>query len=207
MPPSVALSVWTGSEALFWATRGPDTSGTPSSLAAYDPKRDSWRTLAEPPDSPLFPYWTTPVWKGSELILWWNEGPATSRDGLIYSIATDTWRDLPEAPIPPRYRAATVWTGTEAIYWGGIALYDSAGTLGVFEDRANGAAYNPVSDTWRVIAASPLAARSASAFWTGSEMLVVAGHSGVNVPFTSGGDGHLGRGSQRWEWRVRALRR
>ena len=65
---------------------------------------------------------------------------------------------MPMTPIPRRgesspaadrspQAAASVWSGSEWIIWGGLTET---------EDRievADGAAYNPITDTWRVIAA------------------------------------------------------
>jgi hypothetical protein len=70
------------------------------------------------------------------------------------------------APIGGREAAASVWTGTELLVWGGS---DPA-------VLADGAAYDPTTNTWRTIAPSPLSARArATAVWTGHEMLVWGG--------------------------------
>jgi hypothetical protein len=53
--------------------------------------------------------------------------------------------------------------------WGGTDGY---------QDFADGAAYDPVTDQWRLLAVSPLAARRTPAVWTGSEMIVYGGSSG-----------------------------
>jgi hypothetical protein len=55
-----------------------------------------------------------------------------------------TWSVLPEAPIDPRFYAATAWTGDEMIVWAGA----SADRLSAFVD---GAAYNPATDSWRTL--------------------------------------------------------
>jgi hypothetical protein len=77
---------------------------------------------------------------------------------------------MAEAPIPDRAGATAIWTGTEVIYWGGSSK-DKSGS-----DRADGAAYDPTTDSWRVISPSPLVARHHHlAVWTGSEMIVWGG--------------------------------
>jgi hypothetical protein len=78
--------------------------------------------------------------------------------------------ELPPAPVSERATPATVWSGTEIIVWGGMDA--AGGTLG------DGAAFDPASDTWRVIAPAPIDPRiGAEAAWTGTEMLVWGGTS------------------------------
>jgi hypothetical protein len=63
------------------------------------------------------------------------------------------------APLGPRSRHVAVWTGREMLVWGG--------------DGSDAAAYDPASDTWRVLPPSPFPARvGTTAVWTGSEMLL-----------------------------------
>ena len=82
-----------------------------------------------------------------------------------------SWARLPAAPISPR-DAGGVWTGREMIVWGGQG--PGPGPLGSVLD--DGAAYNPVTHRWRLIAHAPLVARSgAHEIWTGTEMLVWGG--------------------------------
>ncbi len=72
-------------------------------------------------------------------------------------------------PLAPRDGHSVVWTGSEVIVWGGATAL--AG-----ETLADGAAYDPVEETWRPIAPAPLAARrDHHVAWTGQEMLVVGG--------------------------------
>ena len=126
------------------------------------------------------------AWTGDELLMW---PTGTSRSVHAYDPDTETWRELADAPIAPRERAASVWSGSEWNIWGGISTET--------EDRtavADGAAYNPVTDTWRVIAESPLSARRAPAVWTGTEMIVAAGAGGA-VPVTGNGEMALSDGA------------
>lgn len=92
-------------------------------------------------------------------------GPPASR-------AIDVTTDVITAPILPRFEASGVWTGSEAIVWGGTDM--TARGNGLLSD---GAAYNPETDRWRVIRPGPLTERSAHlAVWTGTEMLIWGGH-------------------------------
>lgn len=73
------------------------------------------------------------------------------------------WTRMSEAPIKARSGHSVIWTGTEAIYWGG-------------DGPGSGAAYDPGRDTWRRIARAPISKRVGhTAVWTGSEMIVWGG--------------------------------
>ena len=117
------------------------------------------------------------AWTGAELLIWGGESCAGAAcptdlsprlaDGAAYNVANDAWRKLAASPLSAREAAATVWTGTELLIWGGTS---GQGLL------ADGAAYNPAEDSWRRLAGSPLDARTGSAaVWTGREMVVWGG--------------------------------
>jgi hypothetical protein len=73
-------------------------------------------------------------------------------------------------PLTPRTGHSVIWTGEEVIVWGG----ESGGEP--MSSFADGAAFNPVADSWRHIAESPLSPRAFHVVvWTGSEMLIVGG--------------------------------
>ncbi len=81
-------------------------------------------------------------------------------------LADVAWQPIAANPLGVRDDAVAVWTGTEALTWGGRD--DVA--------HADGAAYDPATNTWRVLAANGLAPRvDEVAVWTGSEMLLVGG--------------------------------
>jgi hypothetical protein len=72
------------------------------------------------------------------------------------------------APVAGRSSPAAAWTGSEVVLWGGFALDGPV---------ADGAAYDPRTDSWRPLAPAPLDARSgAAAVWTGTEVIVWGGH-------------------------------
>jgi N-acetylneuraminic acid mutarotase len=117
------------------------------------------------------------AWTGSELLVWGGENCAGGAcpsfrsphmaDGGAYKPAGDSWRKLARSPLAARSPAATAWTGTEMLVWGGVsaeAFYN------------DGAAYDPARDTWRPVSPSPLSARNGVASaWTGQELLVWGG--------------------------------
>jgi len=85
------------------------------------------------------------AWTGSKLIFWGGNNCASSavygNTGAIFDPSTNTWSTMgtTNAPIA-RTAAASVWTGTEFIVWGGIS------TSGVYQN--SGARYNPSTNTW-----------------------------------------------------------
>ncbi len=166
------LVAWTGTEVLVIGGDNPDGSLLLSYGTAFDPAHNTWRGTTLP--NGFISNRSPSAWTGSELLVWPWGGRGSPDLGflpLAYDPVTDEWRGLGHPPIVERERAASVWTGEEWIIWGG--------TTGS-QELDDGAAYNPATDTWRVIAAAPLAARRVAGVWTGSEMIVTAGSSGGN---------------------------
>jgi hypothetical protein len=86
-----------------------------------------------------------------------------------------TWRPTRLPPINGRAEHAMVWTGSEAVIWGGFA---SSPQQDVFQGvtPAGGAAYDPAADRWRKIPSAPIPGRAHPLMaWTGSEVLVFGG--------------------------------
>ncbi|MGE5156014.1 MAG: Kelch repeat-containing protein, partial [Betaproteobacteria bacterium] len=136
-----------------------------------------WRPLARP--LALGP--AVVAWTGHE-VLYWGGGCCASVNprGTAYDPATDSWRQLPVAPIRPGFGAGGVWTGTEFIVFGGSTATEN----GLIKEAA---AYNPATNTWRRLASLPAPRLSASVTWTGTEVLVVGGFaSGLNAPSSDG---------------------
>lgn len=81
----------------------------------------------------------------------------------------DGWSWRPVGPLSGRQGNIAIWTGTEAIYWGG----DRPGR------PPEGAAYDPKAGRWRRLSRSPLTNRTgAAAAWTGREVVVFGGVNG-----------------------------
>jgi len=92
----------------------------------------------------------------------------------------DRWTALPTQDAPsPRSSHTAVWTGAEMIVWGGRFPVSGVGL-------ATGAAYDPLTDSWRATAlpGAPAARYLHTAVWTGSEMIVWGGNPGA---FATGG--------------------
>ncbi len=172
--------VWTGRYVLIGSGR------YNHSWLTYDPADDVWDELTVDP-LPELPdeardrsvrwgsqEWHEPhaVWNGSE-VLFLHE----SLSGLALNPDQGTWRTLATGPLSLRKNPTRVWTGRELVVWGGCdfahAYYycDSEPGLEWFKD---GVVYDPVSDTWRTMAPSPLSeAVVTAAVWVGTEVFYI----------------------------------
>ena len=92
----------------------------------YNPSTDSW-TATSIVNAPVAHECAhTAVWTGTEMIVW--GGLSTANIGYLntggrYNPSTDSWTatSTTNAPDGPRLHTA-VWTGSEMIVWGGVAL-------------------------------------------------------------------------------------
>lgn len=166
---TISIAVFSANEVLLFGTDG-ETN-------AYNPTTDVWRPLSAPPVS--FTQRAPMVWTGTELLVWPTTLDTVSSVPLAFSPTQNKWREIVGPPLASRERAASVWTGTEWIIWGG--------TTGQNELN-DGAAYNPVANIWRTLAASPLSPRGVGGVWTGTEMIVATGWTGGEP---RGGNGEL----------------
>jgi hypothetical protein len=88
------------------------------------------------------------------------------------------WVEGTPSPWGNRRANTLVWTGREAIVWGGIPDTPT----GPEPPTADGMAYDPATDTWRRLPPAPLAGRyNHVAVWTGKEMIVLGGAGGPGV--------------------------
>jgi len=99
------------------------------------------------------------------------------------------WREIADSPLVPREFPAAVWTGREMIIWGGYRFARTCEVDGgvctdensdrfaqLDEEFADGAAYDPATDTWRMLSPAPIEGRSlAQAVWTGTEVIIWGG--------------------------------
>ena len=166
--------VWTGTEMIvFGGTSAINTGGR------YDPATDTWTSISTDGAPGLQDH--IAVWTGTEMIVWGGYNNGLSAVGARYNPATDTWVTLPGSPLSARRRHAAVWTGTEMIVWagGGDEPTDAGGVES--HEAGPGAAYNPTTDSWRMISSvgAPEARLENTAVWTGTEMIVFGGNSGI----------------------------
>jgi hypothetical protein len=137
---------------------------------AYDPVANLWRLL---PPAPTGVAGGLVVWTGRELISWGGGccGDSSS-EGAAFNPDSDSWRRLAPSPLAASQHAVGAWTGRELIMF--VSGLDPDGKPIVGAARA--AAYNPVTDTWRVIAPPP--ELRTAAVWDGHELLLVGGAGG-----------------------------
>lgn len=101
---------------------------------------------------------------------------ATSTQSTTTTTTPNDSDPIPIGPLAPRAGASVVWTGEEMIVWGGCAD-EMCGTR-----FADGAAFNPTTDSWRMIADAPIPGRWYHlSTWTGSEMLIVGGNQSTRT--------------------------
>jgi hypothetical protein len=85
------------------------------------------------------------------------------------------WSELP-APPQVRRDAATAWTGSKLIQWGGYVYVESTGERPASHE---GFTFDAASRRWEQMATGPLSARSAAASaWSGDEFLIWGGATG-----------------------------
>src|SRR5262245_22685583 len=161
------LSVWTGRELV---------AGGLGLHAAYNPATNRWR-----PVSSRIGYGssagTVVVWTGRQLLVWGGGCCGEYSDaGMAYTPATDSWQQLPQAPLAGRH-AFGAWTGTEMVVIGGSGEVVAGNVVHgrIFRDAA---AYDPATHSWRRLPPMPAPRTEATATWTGTEVLVVGGHQG-----------------------------
>jgi N-acetylneuraminic acid mutarotase len=174
-------AVWTGTEMIVWG--GQTTSSRQLNTGGrYNPATDSWVPTSTM-NVPAARYAQSSVWTGAEMIIWGGYGGTMLNSGGLYDLASDTWRPSSTLNAPtPRYTQTAVWTGKEMIIWGGL---DDTGHL-YFN---TGGRYDPALDSWTPTSTAanvPTGRTTASAVWTGTEMIVWGGYSGSGY-LASGG--------------------
>lgn len=119
----------TGSLATFWGGYGSYSSPGygRNTGATYDDSKGTW-TKITPPSDTLLPnsrrYQSFLWWGANKLWMWggydYSYGPTGT--GASYDPTTDSWTVMPTTNAPAaRYNGTVVWTGAEAILWGGYS--------------------------------------------------------------------------------------
>lgn len=171
-PRIQASGVWTGKEVIFWGGLAWDGMGVdraPGDGAAYDPRTDTWRMLADAPLGGRQLHLT--VWTGREMLVWGGytgDRPKRPAQGAAYNPRRDSWRTMAPSPLQFTSAPATVWADGEWV----IAI-----------TRRNGielAAYDPDRDRWRELPSliGPFSDEN-TLVWTGSELLLMNAADGM----------------------------
>jgi hypothetical protein len=136
---------------------------------AFEGLHGGWTKLPAPPEVRVS---AAAVGTDEGLIVWGGyvysgySDEVAQGDGFRYDVRTQTWDELPDSPLQARTIPASVWTGTQLLIWGGARTPDLDGY------RADGAAFDPASGTWRMLPPAPLSARAPLHVWTGRELIV-----------------------------------
>lgn len=146
------VKTWTGEELLIWGRPGDpkevDGEIYRPNAAAYAPVTGTWRDIT-PYGSGYDAVAPGAVWTGKEWILWGGELVGSSGErlasagGVRIDPASGQWRAMSPAPIAARVHPSAVWTGKEVLFWGG--------STADFQVVLDGAAYEPGTDSWRVL--------------------------------------------------------
>ncbi len=168
----VAFAVFAGAAVFAWNLSHLDVAPRPRPVPAVDLAAElpaGWSELPAPPEVRSD---AATAWTGSELLVWGgyeyvggDEDPGD--DGFAFDAAARRWEPMPPSPLEGRSGSAYAWTGRELLIWGG---WD-----GGFRDPPyfdDGAAYDPIARTWRMLPAAPIEARTAFSVWTGEELIV-----------------------------------
>lgn len=174
MPTARAwLAAATGRDGRIYAFGGGTQCGGPVVLdtaEAYDPRTDSWTTLAPMPTARALATAVTGK-DGRIYVIGGLAGEVTSAAVEAYDPRTDTWATLAPMPTP------RTWLAGAAGKDGRIYALGGTGTTG--DSLATAEVYEPRSDTWSAAASMPTARYGlAAAVGRNGDIYAIAGRSG-----------------------------
>jgi len=116
-------AVWTGDKMLLWG--GWDGAASPTG-ATYHLGSNSWTAMSSGANSPSARQRFVCTWTGSEMLVWGGDSGSFPyyADGALYDPTTDAWHPMDTVHLAPvaRTGAASVWTGSSLLMWGGKYL-------------------------------------------------------------------------------------
>ena len=189
----VGGAVWTGSQAVLWAT-----DGTDELVANYHPASNSWRMLPAS-GMPVGNGSAVQVfWTGTKVLVWKSTPvgypvPNFAYGGLL-DPATGSWTAVAPPPeVLGGYGDAVTWTSDGLFVWSGQASSTDSELYGT------GAIYDPDTNSWSVLPTSPLADRvGATAIWTGEQVLVFGGKLSGGPLTLANDNASYDPGTRRW---------
>lgn len=141
-------SVWTGTELIVWMRHYADPGCGGGAVAAYDPERDSWRTI----HAPEFVHaGTAAVWGRREVLAWKRGLALDPHSGIVRQF------EPLEVNEGNSSRHQAHWTGEELLVMGSALLHR----------------YRVESDTWEVLESPPIGVIAQASSWTGERLLAV----------------------------------
>jgi N-acetylneuraminic acid mutarotase len=181
-------AVWTGTAMIVWGgftAHPPIDPGTYYNQGArYDPAADVW-TPTTTVGAPTKRDKQVAVWAGNRMVIWGGENTFSwPQVGGRYDPSTDSWQ--PTGPGDPPISTVAV-IGPSYVPAMGVSTGDRMFLWGLKSDRAEaGGQYDPSTDSWTPVSSWPGPSRREghSALWTGSEMIVWGGQSGLTNPDT-----------------------
>lgn len=170
---------WSGRALFVWG--GGTNVGRSNTGFSFDPAANAWTPFGAP--SATFPGRVSGVgvWSGQAFLIWGGIdgstgfGDGARFDGSSWSPTSDPTQFPKLSAFAGRSSFAAVWADSvnKLLVWGGDN--PARGQL------SDGAAYDPVFDTWTPIAQSPLSVRSSpAAVWVGGRMVVYGGFCSGN---------------------------
>jgi hypothetical protein len=173
---AVAFAVFATAAIFAWDLSHPDPRPGPAierpSVDLAEDLGPGWSELPPPPEVRTN---AATAWTGSQLVIWGGYvfdggGDKTPNDdGFMFDAGSRTWGPMPAGPLSPRSDAASAWSGSEFLIWGGFTG-DCCVPSEMFLD--DGAAFDPATGRWRALPASPLGERAPFSVWTGRELIV-----------------------------------
>lgn len=152
-PQSVTYAqvVWAGDEAIVLVPEiVPQTDGDvaqPAATLAYDPTKDKWRRLDDPPAL----YGILASGTGDQPVFWESEETARGGDWML-DPESGAWSRLPDDPFPVTFDRSYTWDGQEFIFTALLSSdVDSEG-----EDFYQMARLDPGSREWEVVGETPV---------------------------------------------------
>jgi hypothetical protein len=167
---AVALAVFAAAAVFAWDLSHPAIPPPEPGVDLGSELPVGWSELPAPPEVRTD---AAMAWTGSRLLVWGGyeytghgDGPLPE-GGLSFDAGSRRWGDIPQGPLFKRADPAFAWTGRELLIWGG---WDG----GFRDDHAfgDGAAYDPVDRSWRMLPPAPLSARRPFSVWTDRELIV-----------------------------------